>query len=125
MQLLIHLLLGLCLSLALSPFFFLKPVWLLVWFISLGLLLISAQGCYAKLRAPARSLAFTERGWNLVDDRGECELDVAGEALVWKWLIVLRYREKAGGHCFNLVLLHDSAAAEELRRLRVWLRTQF
>lgn len=76
------------------------------------------------MHVPLRSLAFTERGWSLTDDRGEHELDLVDEAVVWSWLIVLRYREKTRRSRINLVLLSDSATAQELRRLRVWVRTQ-
>ena len=37
------------------------------------------------------------------------------------WLVVVNL-DGGGRHVYPLVLLPDSAAAEELRRLRVWLR---
>jgi len=50
-----------------------------------------------------------------------CDAEVMGDSFVSTGLIVLRYRT-AGGHVRTLALLPDSAAADDLRRLRVSLR---
>ena len=56
------------------------------------------------------------------DEQGEWrEVEVLGDSLVSTPLIVLRYRFEAQ-RVRTLVLLSDSADAEELRRLRVSLR---
>ena len=49
------------------------------------------------------------------------DMQVQGETLVTLWLIVLRYRT-VGTRRTTLVLLPDSASADDLRRLRVSLR---
>jgi toxin CptA len=49
------------------------------------------------------------------------EAEVQPGSYVSSWLVVLNLRAPGGGRC-SVVLLPDSAAAEELRRLRVWLR---
>lgn len=49
------------------------------------------------------------------------EADILGDSLVSTVLIVLRYRP-AGGPVQTLTLLPDSAATDDLRRLRVSLR---
>lgn len=44
--------------------------------------------------------------------------------LVHPWLTVLRLKPAAGGPVQTLVMLEDSASAEDFRRLRVFLRWQ-
>ena len=57
-----------------------------------------------------------------LDDTAEWrEAEILGDSFVSTALIVLRYRT-AGGHVRTLTLLPDSAAADDLRRLRVSLR---
>lgn len=55
------------------------------------------------------------------DDAGWRDAEVLGDSFVSAAVIVLRYR-LAGRRVRSLVLLPDSAEAEDLRRLRVWLR---
>lgn len=47
---------------------------------------------------------------------------VAPDTLVWAWLVVLRYRVAGSARWANVVVLPDSLAADDFRRLRVWLR---
>ena len=49
------------------------------------------------------------------------EAEILPSSYASDWLIVVNLRG-SGPHRRSLVLLPDSAAAEELRRLRVWLR---
>lgn len=49
------------------------------------------------------------------------EAEIQRGSYVSNWLVVV-YLGAPGRHGRSLVLLPDSAAAEELRRLRVWLR---
>ncbi|KVW99612.1 hypothetical protein ABW22_01155 [Thiobacillus denitrificans] len=57
-----------------------------------------------------------------LDEQGEWdEVEVLGDSFVSTGLIVLRYRT-AGRRVRSLTLLPDSAAADDLRRLRVSLR---
>lgn len=51
-----------------------------------------------------------------------CDAEVQGDSLVSPLLIVLRYRCAADRRTRTQVLLPDSAAADDLRRLRVSLR---
>jgi toxin CptA len=50
------------------------------------------------------------------------DIEVQGDSLVSPALIVLRYRSAADRRVRSLTLLPDSAAADDLRRLRVSLR---
>jgi toxin CptA len=57
------------------------------------------------------------------DGQGEwCDIEVQGDSLVSPALIVLRYRTAADSRVRCLTLLPDSAATDDLRRLRVSLR---
>lgn len=51
-----------------------------------------------------------------------CDIEVLGDSLVSPALVVLRYRTAADSRVQCLTLLPDSAAADDLRRLRVSLR---
>ncbi len=51
-----------------------------------------------------------------------CDIEVLGDSLVSPALVVLRYRIAADNRVRCLTLLPDSAAADDLRRLRVSLR---
>lgn len=69
----------------------------------------------------AGELAF-DRGLWTWHSKGEIRsLALAGELLVWPWLIILPFRETTGPRRWHLVLLPDSADADDLRRLRVLL----
>lgn len=50
------------------------------------------------------------------------DMEVLGDSLASPFLIVLRYRSAASAGAQTRVLLPDSAAADDLRRLRVSLR---
>jgi len=49
------------------------------------------------------------------------EAEILPDAYVSRWLVVLNLAE-AGRRSLSVVLLPDSAPADELRRLRVWVR---
>lgn len=122
-QLAVHLCMALCFSFALIPQFVNRPWLILVWITANTLLLVSAYCCWkATTRAP-QHLSFSKQGWRLRDGEQEQYLDWTDEAVVWSWLIVLRFRERSSRRRINFVFLPDSAPAEDLRRLRVWLRT--
>lgn len=68
-----------------------------------------------------------QHGWFLSDAEAETRerpLSLCAPVLVWSWLIVLPFRDEAGQR-FSLVLLADNTYADEVRRLRVLLRTGF
>lgn len=68
-----------------------------------------------------RQLHYLDQRWWLTDATGEQPLELVGEFLVTPWLLVLRFTA-ARGKPLSLVLPPDSAAADDLRRLRVLLR---
>lgn len=123
-QALVHGLLALCLSFALLPFFPAQPWWVLLWLASIFLLAFSLFVCRRALKLPVRVLSFTAADWLFNDGQAERGVELLGDALVWNGLIILRCRDKLQRHSFNLVILPDSASAEEQRSLRVWLRTR-
>jgi hypothetical protein len=68
-----------------------------------------------------RQLLYDNNQWRLVSGASEAPLELTGELLVTHWLLVLRFRTQVG-KVQSLVLPPDSAAADDLRRLRVLLR---
>jgi toxin CptA len=74
-------------------------------------------------RRAARALELDAQGrarWQ--DGSGQWqEAEILPSSYASDWLVVLKLRA-SGGRDRSLVLLPDSAAPEELRRLRVWLR---
>lgn len=100
------------------------------WYWPAGLLLawsaIALSGIFIwrGRAACAGMLSVGNNGWCWQDERGKIQLIVAGDVTVWSMIIVLRFQETRTGRRRNVILLHDNVAAEDLRRLRVWLRTQ-
>ena len=94
-----------------------------------GGVLLSAVGCLAQalLRVPAAAVSLELRpdgsaSWR--DRRGAWrEGRLEGGQLVWPALIILGLRQSRPSRKW-IVLMPDSARADELRRLRVWLRWQ-
>lgn len=74
---------------------------------------------HAGVRTVFRFDPCSGRAWRETAD-GDAAIDVLGESVAWPWLIVLRYRE--AGRRRARLLLPDSAPADALRRLRVFLR---
>ncbi|MEX1032067.1 MAG: protein YgfX [Cellvibrionaceae bacterium] len=104
---------------ALAVWFSALPWWLclLVDVAVLADLLWSLRQHY---RLGRRQLRYVDGRWWLADHRGEESLELIGEYLVTPWLLVLRFKRSAGSA--TLVLPPDSAATDDLRRLRVLLR---
>jgi hypothetical protein len=61
--------------------------------------------------------------WHWQDENGHRELVLAGSITVWPKLIILPFKEPGHGQRKTLILLPDSASADDLRCLRSWLRT--
>lgn len=122
-QLAMHLLMVLFLILSLFPHLRTQPGWVLFGLGGITMILVSVYQCWKSFSVPPRQLTFNESGWSLSEAGQRHYLEWEGEALVWGWLIILRFREKPTSRRINLVLLPDSASVDDLRRLRVWLRT--
>jgi toxin CptA len=93
-----------------------------------------------QLALGAGVVGLTARGWRRTGVRGAlrlvadgrlqcrdglgewCDIEVQADSLVVPALIVLRYRTAADRRVRSLTLLPDSAAADDLRRLRASLR---
>jgi hypothetical protein len=59
-------------------------------------------------------------GYRLITSQGELDLVEGQHTRLTRWLVILHLR--AAKRVFHLPLLPDTASAEDLRRLRVWLR---
>ena len=96
------------------------PLWIQLG-LGVGVVALSLRG-WRGMRQPVR---LRLRADGRVQLRGATddweEVEVRGDSYVSTALIVLRYRT-TGGQANALVLLPDSADAEDLRRLRVLLR---
>lgn len=67
-----------------------------------------------------RRLQVLPDGYRLITLQGEFDLAAGQHTRLTPWLVILHLR--AGKRVFHLPLLPDTASAEDLRRLRVWLR---
>lgn len=73
-----------------------------------------------RLLASVQRLQVLPQAYRLVTTRGEMELDGGYQTLVTSRLVILHLHNDS--HTLRLPLLQDTAAADDLRRLRVWLR---
>jgi toxin CptA len=91
--------------------------------LALGMMVTGMGGWGWRRARPRACLRMAADGrLQCLDDPAEWrDAEILGDSLVSTALIVLRYRT-AGGHVRTLTLLPDSAAADDLRRLRVSLR---
>ena len=73
----------------------------------------------------AQSLSFeiTNNQWRLTTHAGRVVVGLAGEVVVWSWLIIIPVRELQSKTRYYLIALPDSLEKEPWRRLRVWLKT--
>lgn len=73
-------------------------------------------------RSEPTVLAYEAGAWTLEGASGLFTVVPCGEWLIWPWLQVVRFREGGRRRVHTLVILPDSASADDRRRLRVWLR---
>lgn len=59
-------------------------------------------------------------GYRLITSKGEFDLAEGQHTRLTRWLVILHLRTTK--RVFHLPLLPDTASADDLRRLRVWLR---
>lgn len=123
----VHLMMAVCVTFSLLPQLLPSPSIALGWWafwLLLMLLLPISLACHCRRVATTQgTLSFSEYGWLLRCDQKIVELDWAEDAVVWRWLIVLRFRDKATRKAVNLIFLADNSSAEDRHRLAVWLRT--
>lgn len=78
---------------------------------------------YMRARTPGAALRCRQDGSLQVRIGADwCGASLLGDTVVLAWLVVLRYRVAQGSSTETRVILADSLAAEDFRRLRVWLR---
>ena len=89
--------------------------------LGLAVVLIAARG-WQRSRVPEVLRIAVDGGLQCRNEQGEWnEIEVLGDSLVTRYMIVLRYRVP-GTRVQTRVLMSDSAMADDLRRLRVSLR---
>lgn len=123
-QLAIHGLLGLLFILALAPLIARNIIWMFLLLTLISLLLINLLVQRKTSKLIPKILSYSAQGWLLTESGGEQSVRIVGEVVVWSWLVILRLKDNAQNSVITLVLLPDSVSSENLRILRVWLRTQ-
>ena len=89
--------------------------------LGLAVVLIAARA-WQRSRVPEVLRIAADGGLQCRNEQAEWkEIEILGDSLVTRYMIVLRYRVP-GTRVQTRVLMADSAAADELRRLRVSLR---
>lgn len=94
-----------------------------VRFLVLGAVVVSSIWAWRRRLPAVQGLRLLDDGrleCRLAGQEGYVEADLRGGATVHPWLTVLTV--EAEGHRVTVVALPDSMAAEDFRRLRVWLR---
>jgi len=108
-------------------------VWLCglsVWLKCLLTMMLLCAGVWQhqKLKQlPCRAIGFEQEQWWLLIQNNKIMIELVNEQLVLSWLVVLSFRvnkpgEKDSGKKMTLALWPDMADADDLRRLRVFLR---
>ncbi|UZJ45877.1 hypothetical protein OOT55_07450 [Marinimicrobium sp. C6131] len=94
------------------------------WIIVLCLFnaLLAWEWCRSGRRSGPTVLSYEAGEWTLGWQSGVVTVAPFGEWLIWPWLQLVRFREVDGRAVHTLVILPDSASADDRRRLRVWLR---
>lgn len=68
------------------------------------------------------AIGFEQGQWWALIHSHKLTIELVNEQLVLPWLMVLNLREKESGKKYALALWPDTASADDLRRLRVFLR---
>ncbi len=111
---------ALSLLLLFSPYIIEQPLWLF------GLIL-----CWGGLwwgyrqqlkRCITGALGFSADKWVFEQTGSAYQLELVGEVLCWRWLIILPLRDIASGKTQRLLLFSDALSSTDNARLRRWLR---
>lgn len=99
----------------------------LVVFLNLAILCHGHQACihyyFLATNDSVRQVWRKNGNWFVtLGDGREVAVNLVGEIIVLEWFVALRFRHDGGDVTYRLVLWRDSADADELRHLRVWLR---
>lgn len=71
---------------------------------------------------PTGALGFQANNWVFEQKGRSDQLELAGEVLCWRWLIILPLRNIASGKIRRLLLFSDALSPSDNARLRRWLR---
>ena len=103
-----------------APFIIEQPLWVL------GLLLCWGglwwAYCQQLNHCLTGALGFHADNWVLEQSGCSSRLELAGEVLCWRWLIILPLRDIACGKIRWLLLFSDALSRSDNARLRRWLR---
>lgn len=122
-QLTVHLLFAVLLLWVLLPWLFFS--WRYTGLLAGGWMLLagSARFIWQRRLMSTGVLSFGQTGWQWRDREGVSDLELTDDVVAWPGLILLSFKERQRRCKKILALLPDSLAADDLRRLRVWLRT--
>ena len=110
---------------ALFPFFLAAFYWVLVWLTFAVFVGIAIRKSWRAKCAEPVQLEIKLDNWQLKTRKGEFAVAPGHTLLLWSWVIVIPLREMFSRNQHYLIVLPDSLAKEDWRRLRVWLMTCF
>jgi len=109
-------------SVAIFPFMLTAFYWPILWLGFVLLIVFTLRSAQRAKNAAPQRLSVTQHVWRLQASEGELQVELCDEILLWAGVIIVPVRETASGRKHRIVALSDSMAAEDWRRLRVWLR---
>lgn len=121
-QLVVYMAMLLFASMAIFPFVLTAFYWPILWLIFLVLIVVVLQAARRTKNTLPIRLSVTQHLWRLQTSAGELSVEPCDEILLWAGIIILPVRETLTGRKHRIIALPDSMAAEDWRRLRVWLR---
>ena len=124
MEVFIYLFMLLSASVAVFPFVLMNFYWPLLWLAFVLVIIAALRTSQRNKNSPSVTLSVTQKNWYLQTSTGTVAVNPGNEILVWTYLIVLPVAEPLSGRKYRLLALPDSMAAEDWRRLRVWLRME-
>ena len=102
------------------------PLWLTFVVMVALIANLSLELRHASLRMPDAAVAIeisSDNVFSVQTRRGEwLEYEVLGNTYVLSFLAILNLKQTDNGAAKRIVILPDSIAAEDFRKLRVWLR---
>ena len=108
---------------ALLPFLFTQYYLLLLWVTFVAAVGFTACKSYRKKNAAPIRFEIIKNEWWLIKNQQTYSVSLAGEVLLWSWVIIIPVQEKLIRKKHYLIALPDSLSREEWRRLCVWLKT--
>lgn len=108
-------------ALAVSPFLLTSWYWSLILLVFVALIGWHLRRSWHSRQMATRMIFASNSRWYLRDAKGEQEIILCDEILLWPQIILLPARMARGDKQY-LVFTPDAMEADDWRRLRVWLR---